>query len=369
MIYLYKTLFLLSIVLQIIVTGTKHYREIIIVLMLTASNIYREKFNNSIILIIAESVLILIGAKTNNQFLMLLGYIVFDLSYKGMYRWTILAILAGVYFINKESVISFLLISGISGILGLVVERLEHREDEFKTALDDERRYRYELERTKLQLLNQSRDIAHIAEIKERNRIARQIHDSIGHSISGILMQLQAAVMIHDKDEAKSMELLKDSIDKLSNSLTVLRDTVHNIMPRENLGIEYIKEIIDNFHFCSVDFKHSGDFNLVPANIMEIITANIKEALTNVSKHSNAENVCIVIDINERYVGLLIKDDGTSMNMGKEGLGLSGMRERAQNAGGNISISFGPEEGFLIVCVTPLNMEGRGLFEGSNSGR
>jgi signal transduction histidine kinase len=255
---------------------------------------------------------------------------------------------------------------GTSGMFGYLRGVVEDKEKTFLQSYDKERRYRYELEQAKAKLLNSSMEVAHVAEISERNRIAREIHDNVGHSIAGILMQLQASYKLSGKDDKKSIELLKKSIDELSNSLTILRDTVHNIKPQESMGIEYIKNVIDNFSFCDVDFNYSGDFNNLSPNLLQIIYTNIKEALTNISRHSNATRVDIAIDINERFIRLYIKDNGVGCNKIKEGLGISGMRERVKNIGGSISIN--TENGFLIVCVIPRELkEGVGIFESTNS--
>ncbi|HBG38889.1 MAG TPA: sensor histidine kinase, partial [Clostridiaceae bacterium] len=149
-------------------------------------------------------------------------------------------------------------------------------------------------------------------------------------------------------------------------SLTVIRNTAYNIKPKEEIGIGYIEKLIKEFKFCNVDFKHTGDVLSIPSSIVEIINTNIKEALTNASKYSNADNIIIRLDVNEKFVRLYIKDNGKGAVNIKEGLGLSGMRERVKNAGGSISIS--GEDGFLIVCIIPLDFgEGGSVFEGFSS--
>ncbi|MFL0249308.1 sensor histidine kinase [Clostridium neuense] len=120
---------------------------------------------------------------------------------------------------------------------------------------------------------------------------------------------------------------------------------------------------IHNFSFCPVEFKFTGDFNKLKPNYIEIIASNIKEALTNAAKYSKASKIYISIDINEVYLRLYIKNNGVSCSNIKEGLGLSGMRERVNNVGGSISID--SHDGFIIVCVIPFS--GGEIFEGSNS--
>ncbi|HBG38890.1 MAG TPA: sensor histidine kinase, partial [Clostridiaceae bacterium] len=77
---------------------------------------------------------------------------------------------------------------GLSMMYGYIMKLFNNREKTFKKSFDYERQLRYELESTKARLLNSEKEIEHITEIRERNRIARELHDNIGHSMAGILM-------------------------------------------------------------------------------------------------------------------------------------------------------------------------------------
>lgn len=366
--YIFKSMFLLYIIAQLAVNSSISFLEISSILIITAANIFKEKYYNSIIITVIEFVMITVIGKFSPSFIYLYGLVAYDIFFQKLYIGAIPILIGGFYYLKSGNILIFLLLMGTSGMFGYLRGVVDDKEKTFLQSYDKERRYRYELEQAKAKLLNSSMEVAHVAEISERNRIAREIHDNVGHSIAGILMQLQASHKLSGKDDKKSNELLKKSIDELSNSLTILRDTVHNIKPKESMGIEYIKNVIDNFSFCTVNFKYSGDFNNLSANLLQIIYTNIKEALTNISKHSNATIVDITTDVNERFIRLYIKDNGLGCSKIKEGLGISGMKERVKNIGGSISIS--SENGLLIVCVIPRNVqEGVGIFEDTNSRR
>lgn len=360
----FKLAFLIYFIVVLVISSTVTFIDIAFMLMITAFNVYREKYNNSIYIITAEFILSLAAMQMNPVFVMVLGLTCFDIIYKKLYIGITAIAAAAAYYSYISTLPILLLVISISGIAAYYCRLLDEKEQSFNTTYDKERQYRYELEQAKAKLLNSAREVAHIAEVNERNRIAREVHDNLGHSIAGVLMQLQAADKLSGRDDAKSRELLRKSIDNLSGALTVLRDTVYNIKPQENLGIEYIKNVIDNFSFCKVDFKHTGDFNRLRPNQLEILCTNIKEALTNASKYSNATKVDINIDINDKFLRLYIKDNGFGCQNIKEGLGISGMKERIRNIGGSFSIS--SEEGFLIVCIIPVEYRGGGIFEGSN---
>jgi signal transduction histidine kinase len=109
----------------------------------------------------------------------------------------------------------------------------------------------------------------------------------------------------------------------------------------------------------------SGDFNSVPSAHLELLSATIKEALTNTARYSQATKVEIKIDVSMNYTRLYVKDNGTGSSNIEEGLGLSGMKERTRNLGGSFHIN--SRDGFMIVCVIP-RQEGSEIFEGTNRG-
>jgi len=243
-----------------------------------------------------------------------------------------------------------------AGSLGISKRKQNARELLYKESFDAERRSRYELEKTQLQLKESTREISRLTEIRERTRISRELHDSLGHSLAGLLLQLQAARKIHPVDSEKALALVDQTIQGLSDALVLVRETVHNIKPAIDVDFHYFEQIISNFRFSNIQFKHSGNPAHLSMEIMECLGTNLKEALTNAAKYSGAENVHIEITANENFARMLVKDDGKGSAKLKEGLGLSGMRERLKNLGG--SFSYDGSAGFTLVCYIPLGKQG-----------
>lgn len=364
--YFVKILFFIYVVMQLGISKVQNYYAVVLFLIVAATCTLKERFYTSKYMDIFEFIIVSVAAQVNVKFMFLYVIVLFDFIYDEAYFEIILVFVGTVYFFNFKdfNIIMFYI---LIAILAYISRKIKFREENYKRLLDSERRLRYELEGTKERLLNSAKEAAHIAEVKERNRIARNIHDNIGHSIAGIYMQLQVVDKLYDKDENKAKAVLKRSIEGLSNSLNVLRDTVHNIKPKEELGIQYIVNIIDGFKFCDVEFNYSGNLNLLFPEHMELIAVNIKEALTNVSKYSKATKVNIDIDITDNYTRVYIKDNGVGTNTDKfkEGLGISGMRERVRSFGGSFSVS--SEEGFIIVFIIPHDIRGGKIFENINS--
>ena len=350
--YILKLIFFVFIIAKLAITSNIEYMEVAVLLLIAASSVYREKFGSHIILFVLEGAAIYYGITMDTSFSFLFAIMIYDLISSKFYIGIIPPVLAGFYILESHDLINYLFVISLCCIFAYTKGILQTREELYRNSFDKQREYSYELEQAKVRLMNTAEEAAHMAEIKERNRIARQIHDNVGHSIAGILMQLQAVKKLYDKDEVKATELLGSSIEALSDTLTVMRDTVHNIKPTEKLGIEYIRQVIENFSYCTVDLNTTGDFSELPVNITQILHNNIKEALTNISKFSKATKVDINIDVNYKFVRLQIKDNGMSNVEYKEGLGISGMKERVWNIGG--TIAFSKDNGFLIVCVIPI---------------
>jgi signal transduction histidine kinase len=359
--YIVKIVIFLYLIFELILVKNISYDQVFILLVFVAINILKERLIDSVYLTITALLLTCVAISIDDKFAVLFTLIFYDFILKRFYIGIVLSLVALFYSLWGEPQLPLTIVLVIlCSLLAFVTWKGKQEGSRFNQTLDNERRLRYELEQTKVKLLHSSKEIANIAEVKERNRIARDIHDSVGHSMAGILIQLQAAYKLHSKDMEKSMIIVKNSIDGLANSVELLRNTVHNIKPKENLGIEYIKSIIDNFKFCAVNLKTTGDFNVIPASHLEILSTNIKEALTNSARYSQATKLEITIDVNDQFTRLFMRDNGVGCKSIKEGLGLSGMKERVRNIGGSISIS--ANEGFLIVCLIP-RQEGSGVFE------
>lgn len=325
--------------------------EVIGLLAVTALWIYREKYLKSPLLMLVEFPLILLLSYFKPSFLILNSVLAFDLAAGGRY-WYIAGLVPPAMFLRSGELMgAYAVLLALSAFSGHLCHIVRQKELSFRQVYDRERSIRYSLEEAKTRLLTTAREAAHLAETRERNRIARDIHDHVGHNLAAILLQLQVLQKLRGSNPAKAEALLQQSIGSLSQSLELLRDTVHNLKPREQPGLDYIRKLIDNFRFCPVQFSHSGNFDSLSPDHCAIITSVLKEALTNAARHSGATEMEINIEVRERIIRLYIRDNGLGCATIREGLGISGMRERVQNAGGTVSIN--SRNGFMIVCILP----------------
>ncbi|WP_102400414.1 sensor histidine kinase [Haloimpatiens massiliensis] len=362
--YIFKLSFYSFIIITSIIKMNVSYFFITSILIVTIMDILIDRYLKSKMFIFLEAIIIIIISFYIKDFIIFLAPCSYELIKRENYFGLLFIVLIAIDSNPHQIPINILLFFMVN-LYGYIYTKYIKEQKKHRELYDSERRIRYELEGTKNRLITSYIEIEHLAEIRERNRIAREIHDTVGHNIAGIYMQLQAAAKIKNRDREKSDKLLDKSINELSEALSLLRETVHNIKPVESIGINYINKIIQSFNYCKINFNYRGNFNNIPSNVMEIIATNIREALTNASKHSKADTININLETNEKYIRLYIKDNGIGCERIKEGLGISGMRERIKNLGGSISID--TNDGFLIVCVIPMESLGVNIFEDYNS--
>lgn len=198
-----------------------------------------------------------------------------------------------------------------------------------------------------------------LATLAERNRIAREIHDNVGHLLTRSILQVSALQVVYGSNEE-----LKEQIGAVKTTLTDamdnVRQSVHNLH-EESIDLkQQIIRLIEDFSFCPVDLVF--DSGRMPKEINYAVIAIVKEALSNIARHSNATNASISILEHPSLYQIQIRDNGTlraasgfdSTNSGgtyREGMGLSNMEERIRAFHGIFHID--PSRGFRIFISIP----------------
>ena len=190
-----------------------------------------------------------------------------------------------------------------------------------------------------------------LATLAERNRIAREIHDNVGHMLTRSILQLGALSVIN-KDETVG-EAINDLSGTLNTAMTSIRSSVHDLHD-DSIALkpaveDCIRPLKDRFAVsCDYDFSErmSRDVKLCFIGV-------IKEALSNTAKHSDGDSIKIIIREHPALYQLSIADNGSCPEkIDESGMGLANMRERAASLNGNINITSG-SKGFRIFLSVP----------------
>jgi signal transduction histidine kinase len=218
------------------------------------------------------------------------------------------------------------------------------------------------LQEQKNQSLLENQDYeVNLATLNERNRISKEIHDNIGHLLSRSLIQIGALLTITKEEITKEgLASLKES---LSEGMDSIRNSIHN-MHNESIDLyTSIDTIIKEFTFCNISFEYDIKSN-PELKLKYSILAIIKEALSNIMKHSNATKVMVSLREHPALYQLIISDNGTMDFLMKEklsklienqlymdGIGLQNITDRVKNFNGNINFIL--ENGFRIFITIP----------------
>lgn len=282
-----------------------------------------------------------------------LPLIAYDLP-EEKWRWPIvlilLPILVNYEFRPQSASLLILLFTGIAGVIKYRTLSLIKLKDEYALLRDTTKEFSLQLENKNKELLEKQDYEINFATLNERNRIAREIHDSIGHLLSSSILQIGALLAVSKEQPVKeNLTVLKTT---LTEGMDNIRSSIHDLHDGSIDLYGEIKALVDGFHFCPITLDYDMDNTALPKKIKYTWIAVIKEALSNIIKHSNATQVRLILQEHPALYQLIIKDNGTRQSMpGDEGIGLKNMAERIASLNGIININH--SNGFVIFISIP----------------
>ncbi|MDQ2959683.1 MAG: sensor histidine kinase [Candidatus Dormibacteraeota bacterium] len=206
--------------------------------------------------------------------------------------------------------------------------------------------------------------LAREAAVEERNRIARELHDVIAHSVSVMVLQATAGGRVARRapaDAAESFDAIQQTgrraLSDLRTVIGVLRaDDGEHAALEPQPGLDQLGVLVDEIRRTglAVDVSITGGRRPLPPGVELSAYRVVQESLTNVLKHAGAAHAFVVITFGSRVVEVEVRDDGSgSDNTGAQGNGLRGMRERVALLGGEVDASR-VGSGFRVVARLPL---------------
>lgn len=200
---------------------------------------------------------------------------------------------------------------------------------------------------------------------EERVRIARDVHDIVGHTVAAMTVQAGLAADAFERDPAQAKQALqavrssgRAAMAELHSTVRVLRTAA----PFEHApGLADLGGLRERAEAAGLDcvIERTGEAGSVPALVETTLYRIAQEALTNVIKHAHAKTVRIAVRDTEDHVVLEVTDDGVGPSGSVvEGYGLTGMAERAASVGGTVTSGAGERDGFLVRAELPVG-EGR----------
>jgi signal transduction histidine kinase len=198
------------------------------------------------------------------------------------------------------------------------------------------------------------------AATEEQLRMAQDLHDGVGHGLAVIAMQAGVALHVLERDPAAARSALeairgtsKESLDSLRAELSKLSGQAPRTPRRRLADVDVLAERV-RATGLEVDVRRTGDTGQpLSPDVDAAAYLIVQEALTNVLRHASARLVVVGISV-EDGLTLSVTDDGRGGPVHDEGMGLRGMRERAEGLGGTLSAGPRPGGGFGVTVELPL---------------
>jgi len=217
-----------------------------------------------------------------------------------------------------------------------------------------------ELEEANVQLAAYATQAEELAMTQERNRLAREIHDNLGHYLTIVNVQIEAAKVVMDSDPDRALDALNKAQELAQKGLTRVRESVASLResPVSNRPLgEAIASLVQEAQSSGIvtEFKVAGGPQALENKVALALYRAAQEGLTNVRRHARASRVDVLLDFQPSEVRLEVRDNGVGAVETTGGFGLLGIRERMQLLGGRLEISTGAGKGFCLTASVPMS--------------
>jgi signal transduction histidine kinase len=278
------------------------------------------------------------------------------------FAWACAAIILAYFLAIRLWTSSFnLLLTNLStflaGLIFIVVfTQISVNEEKARAEVE---RLAIELERANRHLREYAAQVQDLTITQERNRMAREIHDGLGHYLTTIHVQIQAAIAILKTNPNKAIDslsraqaLCEDALLDIRHSVSTLRASLEEDRPLH----ERLEALIDEFKITDIqtNFYILGHPRPLKPQLDLTIYRTAQEGLNNIRKHANASKISLTLDyLSEKQVKLTIEDDGAGSDDPQGGFGLLGIKERAHLLNGEVTIRTNPTQGFTLTVELP----------------
>ncbi len=256
---------------------------------------------------------------------------------------------------DKAAISSIAFLAGI--VFVVIFVRLAMREQNARIEME---RLATELAEANRKLREYATQAEELAIARERNRLAREIHDSLGHYFTVIHVQIEAALAVMENDRERALDTLSKAQALVHEGLTEVRRSVAGLRasPTESRSLpEAVAMLVEECRAAGIlaELTMHGDPRPLSPQIELTLYRAAQEGLTNVRKHAHASRAEVVLDYQASgVVRLVVQDNGVGSDKTDGGFGLLGLHERASLLGGEVRIVTAPGQGFTLEMRLPV---------------
>ena len=224
--------------------------------------------------------------------------------------------------------------------------------------------YSRSIERSNQSLKLSQQEVQRLAQSAERERIGRDLHDVLGHTMSLIVMKSELASRLFDRDPNAAAVQIREVEKVARDALGQIRETIAGIR------LAGLEAELANARLSLLSADIQLHYQLAPIELAPevetVLALAVREAVTNIIRHSNARQVEIELASNRNNLQLQISDDGKKALV-TPGHGLTGMRERLELLGGRLEIDTGPYGGVRLNLSCPILTENKNIQNTNSS--
>ena len=221
------------------------------------------------------------------------------------------------------------------------------------------------LEAVQAQLRAQAGEVEELAVARERNRIAREIHDALGHYLTILAVQLETALKLEERGDSRLHTELLEARRVAAECLTEVRSSVAALRPADPTAVSLgaalerlARELEAALPETDIALDIEGPAQSLPSEHRAALYRCVQEALTNIHKHAHATKALVRLRVDARAAELAVLDNGDGAASGvdghKPGFGLLGMRERIALLGGDVTARPEPGRGWRVEVRLPV---------------
>ncbi|MEG7381465.1 sensor histidine kinase [Bacillus subtilis] len=240
------------------------------------------------------------------------------------------------------------------GVVGKLIRKLLDAQETAKQQYQELTESHLALSAAHRELHLYAKQVEELTAIYERNRMAREIHDTVGHKMTALLVQLQLLREWQKRDGQKAEETVGVCETLAREALDDVRLSVRTLQTENAPSvIDSLKQLTEDFYKnagVTTEFAVSGDPATIPLSLHPTLVRTVQEALTNAKRHGGATACSIQLACTTDSISLVIKDDGKGNPEAVLGFGLLNMKKRTAEHGGMIRFESERDQGFTVIA-------------------
>jgi signal transduction histidine kinase len=262
-----------------------------------------------------------------------------------------------------QSILNILELVNVVMFIVFLIVTLRYQMDETARIM----RLNEELTEANIMLEDYSKKSAEMAQTQERNRLAREIHDTIGHVLTGIVTGLEACLLILDVKPELARTQIEAIQETARQGMKDVRSSVRALRPDALLRLQFneaIEKMIDDMcRSTGILFEYICEDSLsnLAADEEDVIYRILQESITNSVRHGHPTRINIRIERHDKQILIRIEDNGVGCKELHRGFGLTHMQERLNMLGGSMTVD--GSGGFIVKATIPLRLHTGGVLE------